>query len=380
MTTERFNKQSPAGWTTYGAFFLKRGNKLWHERRADVGAMLVIILFFILFFWPALFGGRFLLAGDPLLQSLPMRTAAWNAIRGGSLPLWTPLILSGYPMASMAQLGLAYPLTWGYLFLPGHWAEQIYVLAPYLLSPIFVYLYAREIGRSRMAALLAGLSFGYGGAMVCLIGIYGISSNSAMWLPLILFAIERSLRRRFAPSLLLAAGGYAMAILNGHGQYFVYTGIVAIAYGAFLTWYRPWVRAASSARCSDQRPIEETRTLEAMRTQGSLEAMRAQGWKRVRPLAVAIGAVALASGVSAFQIAESLRAAAASVRAELSYEVFTYGSFSLGYVWKSLLEPLHNSGDVSAYAPPLAFFLAVVAAGMTLLRKLREGRGTARAG
>src|SRR5262249_39069649 len=56
-----------------------------------------------------------------------------------------------------------------------------------------------------------------------------------------------------------------------------------------------------------------------------------------------------------------------------------YGSFSLGYVWKSLLEPLHNSGDVSAYAPPLAFFLAVVAV-MTLLRKPREGRGKPREG
>src|SRR5262245_6261596 len=298
MTTERFNKQSPAGWTTYGAFFLKRGNKLWHERRADVGAMLVIILFFILFFWPALFGGRFLLAGDPLLQSLPMRTAAWNAIRGGSLPLWTPLILSGYPMASMAQLGLAYPLTWGYLFLPGHWAEQIYVLAPYLLSPIFVYLYAREIGRSRMAALLAGLSFGYGGAMVCLIGIYGISLNSAMWLPLILLAIERSLRRRFAPSLLLAAGGYAMAILNGHGQYFVYTGIVAIAYGAFLTWSEGKKITEQTER---QRDGETEGRRDGEKIPPSLRLSVPLSLRLFRPLAVAIGAVALASGVSAFQ-------------------------------------------------------------------------------
>ena len=41
-------------------------------------------------------------------------------IRHGQLPLWTPLLLSGYPLLSMAQVGLGYPGTWGYLFLPGY--------------------------------------------------------------------------------------------------------------------------------------------------------------------------------------------------------------------------------------------------------------------
>src|SRR5262245_30727562 len=94
-----------------------------------------------------------------------MRTVAWQLIRSGSLPLWPPSILSGFPLLAMSQLGLAYPLTWGYLFLPPYLAEQVFVLAPFILAPSFTYAYLREINRSRIAALIGGVSFGYGGLM-----------------------------------------------------------------------------------------------------------------------------------------------------------------------------------------------------------------------
>src|SRR5689334_11345337 len=134
-------------------------------RTKGVSAILVIFVVFVLFFWPATLKGRLLVFSDSLIYSYPLRVVAFDALRHGSLPLWTPTLLSGYPLLSMAQLGIGYPLTWFYLFLPGYWAEQVYVLAPYLLTPIFTYAYLREVGGSRLAALLAGLSFTYGGMM-----------------------------------------------------------------------------------------------------------------------------------------------------------------------------------------------------------------------
>jgi len=122
----------------------RRVRALWRERRADVGALVSLALFFVAFFPQALFGGKYLLANDAFFYSYPLRTVAWRMLRSGELPLWTPYIQSGYPLLSMAQIGLAYPLTWGYLFLPGHVAEQIYVLAPFLLIPAFTYTYLRH--------------------------------------------------------------------------------------------------------------------------------------------------------------------------------------------------------------------------------------------
>jgi len=71
------------------------------------------------------------------------------------------------------------------LFLPDHWAEEIFVLAPFLLAPMFTYAYAREIGRSRLGALLAGLAFGYSGVDDKRARNECIPTNAMMWLPLL---------------------------------------------------------------------------------------------------------------------------------------------------------------------------------------------------
>src|SRR5258706_13973919 len=150
----------------------------WTRRRADIAALAAIAAFFVFFFPRVLFGDRFIIAGDAYYYSYPLRTVAWRMIRHGELPLWTPYILSGYPLLSMAQLGLAYPLTWGYLFLPGHVAEQIYVLAPFLVAPLFTYAYLRELSRSPLASLLGALTFSYGGMMASPLANNGLMPNA----------------------------------------------------------------------------------------------------------------------------------------------------------------------------------------------------------
>src|ERR1051325_3918356 len=149
----------------------------WFQRRSDIGALASIGLFFIAFFPQGLFGGKYLLAGDAFFYSYPLRTVAWRMIRQGQLPLWSPYTLSGYALLSMTQLGLGYPLTWGHAFLPGNVAEPIYVLAPYLLAPIFTYFYVRKLGRSSFASLIASLAFGYGGMMASPLPTGGMITN-----------------------------------------------------------------------------------------------------------------------------------------------------------------------------------------------------------
>ncbi len=309
---------------------MKSENSKHGRLKAEALFLLLIIVFFTFFFWPATLAGQYFVSGDALVYSYPMRQAAWEMIRGGALPLWTPLILSGYPLLSMAQLGIGYPLTWGYLFLSGHAAEQVYVLAPYLLAPTFTYAYAREIGRSRLASLLAGLGFGFGGMMASPIGTYGFLSNAVMWLPLLLIAIERSRKGRFIPCLLGMALAYSMSLLTGIGQGFVYAGLFAIVYALFLSV--------------------------AMRQELPLFA-----WGRWRPLATCMGGIALAGGLAAFQILETMRAQRRSVRSSLTYEVFSGGAFSPLMTWKSFVAPFHNFLEVSTYVVPLAALCALCA-------------------
>jgi hypothetical protein len=366
-----------------------------HARRADAAAFAFIALFFVLFFPQAIFGGKFLIAGDAFFYSYPLRTVAWEMIRGGQLPLWTPHVLSGYPLLAMAQLAFGYPLTWGYLFLPGHWAEQIYVLAPFLLSPIFTYAYARELGRSRLAALLAGLSFGYGGMMCSGISNSGMLTNSMLWLPLVLIPVDRARsggRGRFAPCLVAATAAYSMSVLNGHGQSFVYVGTLVVAYGLFLSLFRVHGNShESDAACdepcgeSDMRRDEtavQREDIAARRDDGQAghaDKRAARVWfefDRWRPLLVSIGALGLSACVASFQILETMRAARRSTRSALSYETLGEGSFTFTRALRSLVAPLYHYIDVTTYVPPLALLLAIIACVAALSR--RRARGDAR--
>jgi Bacterial membrane protein YfhO len=327
--------------------------EVWLRRRADLGALAFIGCFFLVFFSWLVWERKFSIGSDAFGYSFPLRTTAWQMIRHGALPLWTPHIMSGYPLLAMGQLALGYPLTWGYLFLPNTWAEEIYLLAPYLLAPAFTYAYCRELGRTRLASLLAGLAFAYGGIMIGVLGLYGFMSNSIIWLPLMLLAIERARRpRSFVPCLLGATGAYVLSLLNGYPQGFVYTATLAGAYACFNSIALPPDDAASARDNS----------------------VRLWSWQRWRPLAVALGAQVLALGLAAFQLLETLRAVRRSARVNLEQELFRSGSPQLlNYELGSLLAPLYY-WEIPTYVAPLALVLATFALSLVVRRGRRDLR------
>ena len=361
-------------------------------RGADLAALGTVAAVFVLMFWPALFAGRFLLLADSYSYSLPLRAEVWRMLRDGAPPLWTPHILGGYPLLSMAQLGVGYPLTWGYALLPAHWAEQVYVLAPYLLAPAFAYAYCRQLGRTPLASLLAGLSFGYGGMMFSKYTANGMMTNALMWLPLVLVAIERArATRRFARPVLGVAAAYSMSVLTGIGQGFVYAGALALLYAAFVSLVP---RAPETTDHADgvgpdgagkvePRHAGNVETVnadsdETARTDNVEAAPPLRSLQRWRPLAAASVGMLLAAGVAAFQILETMRAARRSVRHALSYETFVEGSFTPRLELLSFVAPFygHEVLDVTAYVASLAVCLAAVGAWAGLRR--RDGRRDAR--
>lgn len=273
-----------------------------------------------------------MIGGDAFYYSFPLRNEAWNIIRQGYFPLWTTNLFGGYPLFSMAQLGLAYPLTWGYFVLPPHWAEQIYIALPFLLASIFTFLYARQIGLSAEASMLAGLSFAYGGFFMPT--LIGFLTNGVMWLPLILIAIERSKTARLAPWLLLSTFCYTMSVLNGHGQSFVYVGVLAITYSIATTIF-----------------VSRDQSLAV----------------RLRPLVVGVGGILFATGLSSFQTFETLAVVPLSLRRTLDYTTFSEGSLSVAVLGKSFLSPRFNLVDVATYIPLLGAFLALYS--LTQIRK-----------
>ncbi|MFN2454454.1 MAG: hypothetical protein ABR577_09560 [Pyrinomonadaceae bacterium] len=333
-----------------------RWRNVWRARRDDAKMLAVILPLFALLFGPVILRGKSFALYDAFAYSYPLRELAWNTLRRGELPLWTPLVMSGYPLLSMAQLALGYPLTWGYVFLPGYIAEQVYILAPYLLTPAFVYAYARQIERGRLASLLAGLAYGFGGLGINGFPHNGLLTNAMMWLPLVLVAIERARTRSFASCLLGATAAYAMSVLTGIGQGFLYTGLLAALYACFI---------ALTANTLKRTENDATAHDEWL------------AWRRWRPLAVAVSAIMLSAGVAAFQILETLPAAALSIRSTLSYRTFTDHSFTLIMALRSLFAPIGPSVyffDASAYVAAFALLIAICAVAFAVKGRPRDAR------
>ena len=338
----------------------------------------VSALAFVAVFGWAVVSGKYLIGGDVFFYTYPLRSVAWDAVRAGHLPLWTPHVLSGYPLLSMSQLGVGYPLTWGHLFLPHHLAEQLYIYAPFLLAPAFTYFFARATGRSRLASALAGLTFAYGGLMTNGFGMNGLTTNAVAWLPLLLAAAERARRsRRFAAPLLLGALAYALSVLNGYGLGFLYVALVALAYALFLSLF---VGPAQHAPTGERDEPGDVAAATATRDEGPPADARRRlsrrvSWDRFRPFAVAAASVALGAGVGAFQILETMRAARRSIRSALTYDFFIEGSFTPAAAVRSFLAPPYHFIEVTANVSALAFLLALCAVAAWLAgRAARTGR------
>ncbi len=77
----------------------------------------------------------------------------------GELPLWSPLILSGYPFAANPLAGLWYPPAWLALLFPLPFGLNLLAVLHLLFGGVGVYELSRQEGAEHAGALLAGLAF-----------------------------------------------------------------------------------------------------------------------------------------------------------------------------------------------------------------------------
>jgi hypothetical protein len=129
-------------------------------------------------------------------------------LEGGRLPFWSPIILSGHPLAANPLAGMWYPPGWLALLLPLPLGFNLSIAAHLLWGGAGAYALARLEGRSHRAALLAGLTFTF---MPKLFAHYGAGHLTLLyavaWTPWLLWAARRRSGRTrwpWPPAILLA--------------------------------------------------------------------------------------------------------------------------------------------------------------------------------
>ncbi|MGH9844436.1 MAG: YfhO family protein [Blastocatellia bacterium] len=168
-------------------------SNIFHRIRPRFVAIIFLALLPIVYFHPAVKGDLILLMGDGWSYSLPMRMLLGEMISLGIPPLWNPHTFAGTPFLATIQPGALYPPNWLFAVFPPGLAMNIVVITTYHLALVGTYCYARTLDFDRLAALVAAVTFSFGGFFISHLEQLNYIASAA-WLPLILMAIER-LRR-----------------------------------------------------------------------------------------------------------------------------------------------------------------------------------------
>jgi len=172
---------------------------------------------------------------DPVRQQIPWRAAVMEQWKKFRLPLWNPYNFSGMPLAANIQAAAFYPLNIIFLIpdFPAAWSLLI-MLQP-ILAGVFLYLYLRTIGLRRIACLFGAISWSFCGFAIAWM-TWGTIVHAALWLPFILFCIEKLFEKTKKPlkKNLLWSGALALGLLSGffagHAQVAFYMLIVSVSY------------------------------------------------------------------------------------------------------------------------------------------------------
>jgi hypothetical protein len=156
-----------------------------------------------------------------------------------SLPLWNPYLCCGLPNLGAIQGALLFPIRLLFSPLDPFSASGPSAFLKLCLAGWFTMLYVRLLGVSSAGAFLAGMVFSLSGFMIVWLGHPHV--NCAMWLPLLLYFVEKSFRlgrvEALAAPALRAWAGFAIAfafmILGGHPPTMIHVTIAVALYFLF---------------------------------------------------------------------------------------------------------------------------------------------------
>ncbi len=223
--------------------------KLWARFGSEIIVVLLLALLCGLFFWriitPSARDRGYFPSGDFSDQFYVFGVFEARHLLTGHLPFWNPYTFGGHPFLADIQAGIFYPLSLITVFLSAPWKFPIYALeleaiCHFFLGGLFTYLFAKRLLKRPFPALVAALTFTYGGYLtsypVQQLAILEVS----IWLPLILLLLsiawERWQRWGEKRSLVWAGLVLGISLLAGHPQSSMYIFYVVILYGAFQTW------------------------------------------------------------------------------------------------------------------------------------------------
>lgn len=169
---------------------------------------------------------------DVITQIYPWKKLTIDTWKQGRIPFWNPYSFAGTPHLANYQTAVFSPFNLLFLFLKQIDAWSWLVLLQPLLAGIFMYLFLRSLDRSKPAAVLGSLAFMFCGFIVVWMA-YATLAYAVLWLPFILFVINRFLKKTSWWFLLSITAAVAFSFFSGHFQISLYVAGTVLVYILF---------------------------------------------------------------------------------------------------------------------------------------------------
>jgi len=236
---KRRDRRTPAKIAGAASAPVRRGSQ---ERAQETGlqwrwAFLAVALLVLLFFYPITLGKVFI-SPDSVAPAGFAKIANQALAKHHVYPLWNPFHFLGMPtFGSLAFVPYVYPPDpiFGFLNKVLHFPDLTWLLAHYLLLGFSMLALLRALGVTAESAVLGAFALALTPNLVA-VGAFGHGSQimTAAYLPLLLFLLDRFVRR----GSWLALAGFALAaafqLLRGHVQIVFYSWLAMGAYALFL--------------------------------------------------------------------------------------------------------------------------------------------------
>lgn len=191
------------------------------------------------------------LSGNPVLRDVTFQIQPWlvflkQELLAGRWPGWNPYSFAGAPFAANGQSAPLFPLHLLFALLP---LPIGFVVLPWLrivLAGCGAWIFAREIGLSRPAALWATVGFPLSGMLVSFL-LFPMGNALAL-VPWVLWAVERLAAGRSGGALLALLAG--LQLLGGHPETSMHTALLSGLYllvrGSAVRIWEAWARFAAA--------------------------------------------------------------------------------------------------------------------------------------
>ena len=203
-------------------------------RSTNYVPILIIIVSCLLFFSLGIFANKRAILGDTADEYFPTLWYTGHLWRAGIVPLWNAFLFNGYPCFADPQNQTFYPINLIISLFTNFSAKVVYLqlVFHYVLAGLFMYLFTGLHMRNAAGRTIASLIYMFNGYMM--IHFHQLTMiNSVVWLPLILFFLEKGWRNRDILYFFPAGISVSFLIFAGHPQTILYMSYAILAFALF---------------------------------------------------------------------------------------------------------------------------------------------------